>query len=150
MNPVLRQKQSSQEPPPAPAYFGSLWRKAWRHPFLAAAMLALLVLIGYALCVIAWHTNAERYYQKALAELERSVSAQTGEHLAQAHASLALCLQARPDSLDVNFLAARTARRLSAYAEAEEHLRHYQELGGVQEAAELERALARLQQGDLS
>jgi tetratricopeptide (TPR) repeat protein len=148
MNPALRQKQTG--PVPAPAYFRSLWRKARRHPFLATAMLALLVLIAYALGVIAWHANAERYYRKALAELDRSVSAQTGEHLAQAHASLALCLQARPDSLDVNFLAARTARRLSAYAEAEERLRHYQELGGVPEATELERALAKLQQGDLS
>jgi len=150
MNPVLRQKQSGLEPPSAPAYFRSLWRKACRHPFLATAMLALLVLIGYALGVIAWHTNTQKYYRKALAELDRSVSAQTGEHLARAHANLALCLQAWPDSLDVNFLAARTARRLSAYAEAEEHLRHYQELGGVQEATELERALAKLQQGDLS
>ena len=72
----------------------------------------LLFLLGLAVYLISGQAYAEVHYRAALQELEQSVSAQTQDHLAQAEAHLALCLKARPNSLDANFLAARTARRL--------------------------------------
>jgi len=125
-------------------------RSSFRHPLTAALILVLLGLIGFALYVVGWQAWAEYHYRAALRDLDKSVSSQTQEHLAQAKAHFQLCLKVRPNSLDVNYLAARTSRRLLAYDDAEAYLRQYKKLDGVPEAWELELGLIQTQRGDLS
>jgi tetratricopeptide (TPR) repeat protein len=111
---------------------------------------ALLGIAGFAAYSFGRQIYAEREYQAALRALAAGVSSQTQEHLEQAKARLALCLKVRPDSLDANFLAARTSRRLQAYDDAAMYLRRYEKLDGVPEAVKLEAALAAVQRGDFS
>jgi tetratricopeptide (TPR) repeat protein len=68
--------------------------------------------------------------------------------LAGAREHLARCLEIWPNSAPTHFLAARTARRLDLYDEAEEHLTRCQQLGGDVAAIKLEHKLARAQRGD--
>jgi tetratricopeptide (TPR) repeat protein len=108
------------------------------------ALLIVLSIIGAglgsrAIASFAW---AEHHYQAAVRALD-------ARDFAGARAHLASCLQARPLSADTHFLAARAARRALDYAAADRHLAECRRLGGVPELIELERDLARAQQGDL-
>jgi predicted Zn-dependent protease len=67
---------------------------------------------------------------------------------AQQH--LDACLQSWPKSCDVQLMAARTARRRSAYDEADRHLAECERIQGSVPATARERALMRVQQGELT
>jgi tetratricopeptide (TPR) repeat protein len=112
------------------------WR---RRPRLLAALLGLAALGAYVGGREVW---AEYHYQRAQQALTRHDLDQARVHLDQ-------CLRVRRDSPDVQFLAARTARRAGAFDDAERHLRAYRLLGGVPEAVELEQALLCVQRGDV-
>src|SRR5207244_4058227 len=130
-------------------YSVNLLRHHSRHPHYLLLLVACLFVLAAVDDVISGQAYAERHYQAGLRELEQSISARTQDHLTQARAHLALCLKARPESLDANFLAARTARRLLDAQEAVEYLERYKQLDGVREAWKLEEALLQVQQGDL-
>jgi tetratricopeptide (TPR) repeat protein len=123
-------------------------RSPWQRPIRWGASLILLGIIGYGIYSFAWQAWAEHRYRAAQRALEEAVSRQPKDHLEQARAQLTLCLKVRPDSLDANFLAARTCRRMQAYDDASSYLRHYQKLDGVAEAVRLEQALADVQRGN--
>jgi tetratricopeptide (TPR) repeat protein len=67
-----------------------------------------------------------------------------------ARRELDACLADNPRDPEVRFLAARTARRDGDGTAAESHLKLYSEMGGDRELAELERAMRRSQEGDVS
>jgi tetratricopeptide (TPR) repeat protein len=89
------------------------------------------------------HLQAWSHARAAQAALER-------RDLTAARAHLAQCLEVWPKSASTHFQAARTARRLDLYDEAEMHLAQCQQLGGDVEAIKLEHYLARVQRGDWS
>src|SRR5467141_2349028 len=123
-------------------------RSPWRRPLVFSASVVLLSIIVYGLYSFTWQAWAEYHFRAAQHALEDAVSRQPKENLDRAKAHLSLCLKARPDSLDANFLAARTSRRMQAYDDASSYLRRYQKLDGVAEAVRLEQALADVQRGD--
>ncbi len=92
---------------------------------------------------------AEYQYRAAVRELSQAQERDRDNHLKAARDHLAVCLRYRPGSTDALLLAARTARRLSAYDDAELLLKQYQDKGGVLEEVTLERALVRAQRGDV-
>ncbi len=81
-------------------------------------------------------------WRQAEAALERLDLAAAAGHLDR-H------LERRPDDAAGWFLAARTARRLGRYPEAEKYLTRCQQVGGVTEATRLEWDLLRVQQGEV-
>jgi tetratricopeptide (TPR) repeat protein len=90
-----------------------------------------------------WHDLRVRgEWRQAEAALQRL-------DLAAAAAHLDRYLERRPGDAAAWFLAARTARRLGRYPEAERCLTRCQQLGGVTAATRLEWDLLRVQQGDL-
>ena len=114
-----------------------LRRRRWPLLFL---LLAGLVGAGGWL----WQgRRVEGERQQAEAALER-------HDLASAAAHLDRYLEHRPNDTASWFLAARTARRLGRYSEAEQFLKRCQQLGGVTDATRLEWDLLRVQQGDLA
>ncbi|TMQ32018.1 MAG: tetratricopeptide repeat protein [Planctomycetota bacterium] len=130
-------------------FLGHLIRRPWRYPWSALAVLLLAGIIGLAAYFAGWQIWGEVHYRAALRSIEQATSSQTRANLEQALAQLKLCLQVRPRSLDTHFLAARTARRLHLYDEAEEHLSRCKKLDGVPEALSLEQALIQVQRADL-
>jgi tetratricopeptide (TPR) repeat protein len=110
---------------------------------VALASFCLLILVATGLGVVsavrqlrAW--SHARDAQKALQRRD----------LSAARAHLAQCLEVWPNSASTHFQAARTARRLDLYDEAETHLTRCQQLGGDVEAIKLEHYLMRVQRGD--
>lgn len=100
---------------------------------------ALLLLAG------GWFWQSIRgpqQWHQAQAALDRHDLASAALHLDR-------YLENRPDDAAGWFLAARTARRLDRYSQAETYLVRCQEIGGVTEATRLEWDLFRVQQGDL-
>jgi tetratricopeptide (TPR) repeat protein len=87
------------------------------------------------------HLRAWRHARAAQQALERRDLAGAYEHLQQ-------CLDDWPNSASNHFLAARTARRLGRYDEAEVHLKRCQQLGWDPKAIQLERYLTSAQRGD--
>jgi tetratricopeptide (TPR) repeat protein len=110
---------------------------------LLSLSVALLAVIGTGGCIAGWHIYAWHHYQAAQQALEQRDFA-----LARAH--FASCLQVWPNSAEVHFLEARTARRASSYDDAEQHLRECQRLGWPVEEIRLERDLIRVQRGNLA
>jgi tetratricopeptide (TPR) repeat protein len=104
----------------------------------------LLALAGLAVPgSLLWQARRVRgEWRQAEAALQR-------HDLASAAAHLDRYLERRPRDTAAWFLAARTARRLGRYPEAEHSLTRCQELGGVTDATRLEWDLLRVQQGDL-
>jgi tetratricopeptide (TPR) repeat protein len=102
-----------------------------------------LPLVGLAAWVYVGDYRARRYLEAARQAIARG-------NFPEANRQLARCLDIRPRSAANQFLAAQTARRADAYAEAEEHLTRAEELGWDAEAVRLERHLLRAQQGELS
>ncbi len=91
-----------------------------------------------------WHVHQVRQeWRQAEAALARY-------DLASAAAPLDRYLVHRPNDTAGWLLAARTARRLGRYPEAEQFLKRCQQLGGVTEATRLEWDLLRVQRGDLA
>jgi tetratricopeptide (TPR) repeat protein len=120
-----------------------------RRPGLVLLTLAALGGAGFGAAVLARHVRAEAHYRAARRHLEQGDHAGRRAHLACAREELARCLDVWPDSAEVHFLAARTARRQGDYADATRQLALAGDLGWVEEALGLERALLAAQQGEL-
>ncbi|HLJ97268.1 MAG TPA: tetratricopeptide repeat protein [Gemmataceae bacterium] len=105
--------------------------------------IALLAVIGTGVTIAGWQGWAWYHYRAALRALER-------RDLSLAQAQLNSCLKVWPTSAEVHLLAARTARRIGAYDDAELHLKECQLLGWPIEELSLERDLALAQRGDLA
>jgi tetratricopeptide (TPR) repeat protein len=87
-----------------------------------------------------WAGSHFRAAQRALAK----------RHLDEARVHLTRCLKVWPRDAEVHFLLARTARREGAFDEAEKQLTRSKELGWVEEAISLEKALAQVQRGNVT
>jgi tetratricopeptide (TPR) repeat protein len=114
-----------------------------QYPIAALLILGVLVCIGFGARSIGSYAWAEYHYQAAQRALEK-------RDIADARRHISLCLEARPQSADAHFLAARAARQASDYDDADHHLAEYKKLGGEPKLVELERDLARAQRGDLN
>jgi predicted Zn-dependent protease len=108
----------------------------------ALAGLVLLVL-GIPAGVAGWYLRVQPRLRAAEAALDDHDYAAAADHLAR-------FLEARPNHARAHFLAARAARALRRYDEAEEHLRACRRLGWDEQALEVERRLRDLQEGDAS
>lgn len=107
-----------------------------RRWFLAG--LAVVIAIGlYPIGRYAW---ASAHYRAALQAIER-------RDFNDARSHLNICLNEWPASGEVQFLAARTARRSGDLDEAQLRLKEATRLGWVPEAVNLERALIAIQSG---
>ena len=116
-------------------------RRRWARR-AALAGLVLLVL-GIPAGVAAWYLRVEPHLRAAEAALDDHDYAAAAEHLAR-------YLEARPNHARAHFLAARPARALRRYDEAEEHLRACRRLGWDEHALDVERRLHDLQEGNAS
>jgi tetratricopeptide (TPR) repeat protein len=101
-------------------------------------LVGLVPVVGWAW---QWHRSRQEW-QEVQNALHR-------HDLAGAASSLGRYLQHKPGDAAAWFLAARTARRLERYPEAERALERCQALGGVTDSTRLEWDLLRIQQGDL-
>ncbi len=119
------------------------WLALRRRPRRAAAAAALLLLIVAAGCFAAREFWAEHHYYAALDALER-------RDFDQAKAHLNCCLQVWPRHPEILLLQARRARQADIYPEAERYLEECRRAKGPPEAVDLERAMLRAQQGDLT
>jgi tetratricopeptide (TPR) repeat protein len=70
-------------------------------------------------------------------------------HNLDAIAHLEVCVKQWPDHAETLLLAARTARRMKAFADAERYLDHYRHACGDDDDLTLERVLLRAEQGDV-
>jgi tetratricopeptide (TPR) repeat protein len=103
---------------------------------VAVLTLALLVWTGF---VVYRQLAAGRHRREAEQALEKG-------DLGRARAHLELCLEAWPNSGEIHYLTARTARRQGAYDDANRHLGVCRRLGWPDEAIRLERALLEAEQ----
>jgi tetratricopeptide (TPR) repeat protein len=110
-----------------------------RRPRAGGVALALLALGVAGAGAYLWSEYHLRAAERALGRYA----------LDEAQHHLDLCLKVRFGSAPVHLLAARTARRRDGCDEAERHLAACERLGGVAEAARLERVLLTAQEGDL-
>jgi tetratricopeptide (TPR) repeat protein len=128
---------------------GVIWSRlrAWvrHHPWQAITTLVLLV------AILGWvGFRASRYYA-ARTNFRAAQHALERHQWADADKYITAYLRAWPDNPDAHRLAARAARRLQHYREAKEHLDTCERLqGGPTQATKVERALLRLQRGDLA
>lgn len=102
----------------------------------------LLVLVGVGLYPAIRYALAERHRSRAIAAMDRRDFPTARRHLDH-------CLREWPDSAEVHFLAARAARREGDLDQAERLLKDAQRLGWVTQAIDLERALLRVQHGEM-
>jgi tetratricopeptide (TPR) repeat protein len=107
---------------------------------LVVALLGLIALGAYLGGRQLW---AWGHYRDAQRALERREFQQAEQHLA-------CCVEVWSSSAETFFEAARAARRAEDYDEADRYLSQAQKLGWVPEAIQLERALARVQRGDVA
>ncbi len=112
-----------------------------RYYVLAVLLLGPLVCIGLGMTVASRHMTGEYHLRQARQELQR-------RKFTEAYSHLTHCLELKNNSAEVQFLAARTARRAGEYDLAEHHLEECQQLGWLTESIDLERMLARAQRGD--
>src|SRR5437016_7419580 len=112
----------------------------YRYPL--RALLVLLVLLPGA-AFGGWYLVADYHIRAAQRDLDNL-------DFAGGIAHLNARLKMYPTDVQAHFLLARTARRGSAFEDAEHHLDICQELGGTNNAIDLERMLLLVQQGDLS
>ncbi len=117
---------------------------------LVIALLLALAGGGFGIRAISRAVEAASHARAAEAYLEQSEHSQWRVNLTHARDELIHCRRIRPDNAHLHFLAARTARRLDDYDEAERLLDRAAQLGWVKEAIDLERALAHAQRGDLN
>jgi tetratricopeptide (TPR) repeat protein len=109
-----------------------------RRPARFLAILLLLALVALGTSAIAVHVWAEFHFRQAQNELKKLQLTRAREHLEK-------CLKVWPRSFRVNFLAARTARRLGDMEQAEAYLQTCQRLVGNRDEIVLERLLIRAQ-----
>lgn len=112
----------------------------------------LLALAGgsFGIRAVIHTVRAASHARAAEGYLKQSERRQWRVNLTLAREELIYCRQISPDDAWFHFLAARTARRLDDTDEAERLLHRAAQLGWVQEAIDLERALAQAQRGDLN
>jgi tetratricopeptide (TPR) repeat protein len=125
-------------------------RSAPRGLRLVLALLLALLAGGFGLRAVSHSIQAASHARATEAYLEQSEHGQWRANLTHARGELSKCLRLSPESAHFHFLAARTARRLDDYDEAERLLDRAEQLGWVKEAIDLERALAQAQRGDLN
>ncbi len=115
-------------------------RAVFRYLVLAVLLVALIGLAGYigGRQFWAWH-----HYREAQQAVER-------RDFVLAQANLADCLEVWSSSAETCYEAARVARRAGNYDDAEKYLVRAQKLGWVRPAIDLERTLARVQQGNVA
>ncbi len=118
------------------------WRRFSRRRL--AYLLLLPPLVGLALAA-GWGWDGYRSWR----EWQEVQNALGRRDLPGAAASVGRYLERRPRDAGAWFLAARVARRLERFAEAEHDLERCQELGGMTDATRLEWDLFRVQQGDV-
>jgi tetratricopeptide (TPR) repeat protein len=102
-----------------------------------------LLLFGAVGAYVGLQFWASHHFRAAQQALER-------RHLDEARGHLTSCLKVWPRDAEVYFLLARTARRAEAFDEAERYLARCKELGWVEEATSLEKALAQVQRGHVA
>jgi Tfp pilus assembly protein PilF len=119
-----------------------LLRSLLRPRRLLLLLAAVALLAAAAGGAAAWRYRAEPHRTAAEQALAR-------RDFAAARDEIALYLQAWPDDARAHLLAARAARRLTRYDEAEDHLRACERLKGDVRAVALERVLADVQRDDL-
>ncbi len=122
------------------AAVGKLLRAARRHPMRSLLALAALGLAGAAAAALAWAQSHWRAAEEALRRQE----------FGAARAHLACYLRLWPRSAAAHLLAAQAARREAEPDAAERHLRRAGALGADRDALRRERALLRVQAGDLA
>jgi predicted Zn-dependent protease len=105
--------------------------------------LVLLALLGVAARSAGTLLWAEYEYHAAQRDVEH-------RNFTQAQDRLAACMRVLPQNREIGLLAAQTARRARDYAEAERLLKAYHDRNGDPETISLERALARVQHGELA
>jgi tetratricopeptide (TPR) repeat protein len=111
-----------------------------RRQYVVTIGVLLLIAAGAGWAV--WHYRTASVLRDAEQAMER-------HDYDEARELLARYLQARPNAGRAHFLAARAARRLQRYDEAEEHLRTCQRLAYDPDAVALERTLSDVQRGNL-
>jgi Tfp pilus assembly protein PilF len=102
-----------------------------RYVFAGAALLVVVGLVGWRTAI---SLRADHHLHEARKALEK-------ERIDEARQHLARCLELRPDRGEVQYLAARTARRAGAIEEAQAHLQRSKELGWDTKALALEGVL---------
>jgi predicted Zn-dependent protease len=112
-------------------------QKRTRRVVLLAGLLVLVVPVVAGQLWARWH------YRQAQEALARRDFAGAQQHLGQ-------CLVIWPRSTAVHLEAARAARKAGAFDDTEHLLRRCRELGGADEAVDLEFLLVRVQRGDLA
>jgi predicted Zn-dependent protease len=115
-------------------------RLAWRTRL--ALLLLLVPVLGYAAYRGGLHFWVAHHRRAAVEALEQRDFRAAATHLKT-------CLGFAPDNLDLQLLAAQTARRQGNYDEARRHLRVVQELQPSSAVATREHELLAIQQGDL-
>ncbi len=108
----------------------------------AAAVLALLALIGVISAGVAAFFWSDYHLSAARREIDRG-------HNAAGFAHLESCRRVRPDQPEVLLLSARLARRNGAWTESEELLDRYWRQRGDDDALVLERLLLRAARGEV-
>ncbi|HZY89373.1 MAG TPA: tetratricopeptide repeat protein [Gemmataceae bacterium] len=118
-------------------------RRPWRRPARLLAALALLAVAGLGAYAAGTQLWALHHYRAARAETERY-------HTNAARAHLEACLKVWPRDPDALLLAARGARRLGDFEQAEVFLARYRERRGPEdEAGALEQVFLRAERGDV-
>src|SRR5688572_22134587 len=118
--------------------------KASRRRRLVRAVLAVFLLAVIGVC---GHSAARPLYGHY--QLRASRHAVERYHNREAREHLEACLAALPDNPEALLLAARTARRMRAFAEAEQFLDGYRRARGEDDDLTLERVLLRAELGDV-
>ncbi len=113
-----------------------------RPPRRLAIAMALLALAGLAAL---GYPHLRRYRQWAAIQ-----SARDARDLPVALERIEDLLQVNPDDADAHLAAAEVARRLDDFPAADRHLERYLQLGGLKDAAVLERTMRQSQSGNLS
>lgn len=142
--------EATPAPPPPTAQRPSRTRRLLalllvpaRHPRRVLAVLLLLLLLGGAGFLIGRHFWGLHHLRLAQKEASR-------HHYAAAQEQLQPCLSLWPEDPESLLLAARCARRLASYEDAERFLDLYQDVrGDADDDLIVERILLRAERGDL-
>lgn len=129
--------------PPATANAGDSAKRPPRRRFRRLlAILLLLSLSGVGAGLIGRQLWAAHHFRRGRAALERYHSQEASDHLRK-------CLTVWPHDAETLLLAARAARRLGAFDDAEHLLDTYRTVRGQDDELTLEQILLRAERGDL-
>src|SRR5262245_19904678 len=149
----MQELSTAPDPMPAESNAGPPLRRSIVHRFVRALgrvarsrrllfLTLLLIVAATVILAITPNSRMEADLRKARQAVERS-------RYAAAAPFLAAVLERRPDHAEALLLAARAARRLSAFDDAHEFLLRFERAHGIDERLILERALLRAERGDL-